>query len=1399
MIIFNTVIESQQRKEITMRSKTDIQRKIALAVAFSLISSTFPATIKASENNGFSVHSLTLQPGETTASINLNWYAPDTTTHAMVRIDGIVTGTTTTSALQLPTEVKPEKYTDGDKVVCKATVDGLEPDTSYTYQISNDGGETWSQEYTYRTPARDSFKFAFTSDPQIKENGEQNGKIPDGADGGWDSNPANNQTGWAKLMEVVAREGVSLMVSAGDQVEDQSWGKSSEYEAFFAPEEMTSIAFAPAVGNHDRHYMFADHFNLPNEMAISENGGEDTLEEVKTSFRGQNSGTSLSHGNYTQATDKEIENQSATNGVAPNEDGKYDYAERREMETKGNYYYLYNNILFVTLNTGAYPGGNDSEGTGVSSDADNAEAEAIIRNFDKTLTAAEEEYADQYDWLIVTHHKSTQTVAKHAADSDIENYVDAGFERIMEEHKVDFVLGGHDHVYSRSYVLDGEGQRASEALDHFHDPDGTIYLTGNCCSDMQYYTPFQSVDKSNNADYPVLANGEKGSLAYMQGQNTENPEDYLPVGNQEWNQEYSPSYAIFEVEGNAISVKVYNLDGDSENPSTKLIDTFTVTKNADGGEKTSGFSNEQASMAIEQIARYDASMTDADGGVMEIIDYNKQTGWAYAINGKTGMLTAIPIKTLEEKSTVDLLDGNDIDVKSLVSADGFVYGDMTSVAISPDGTMLAAAIQAEGYMDNGRIALFICKADGRLKLQEVIETGAQPDMVTFTPDGSKILVADEGEPREGYGADAIDPKGSVTIINIADRTTQTVDFTTYDSQRETLVEAGVVLKKGMNPSTDLEPEYITANNTHAYVALQEANAIAVLDLEAAVFTGIYSIGLEDYSTVAVDIDKKDETYEPKTYDSLRGIRMPDAISLVNINGTDYLLTANEGDSRSWESKESAYSNEAEVNFGKGKASPTGKITAENSGLSGKVVFFDTSGYDGLPDDKDYLFGGRSFTMFQITDNGLTEVFDSSNDFEALTAKYLPEYFNCSNDDLAVDDRSGKKGPEPETVTVGTVEDKTFAFVTLERIGGVMVYEISNPENINFVNYINSREFSSNVAGDNSPEGLKFISAADSPTGKALLMAACEVGGTVAVYEMNVQTKETDSDNDLEDDDSDDDDNDDSNSNSGNDADNAGNTGSSNGNSNSSSVKVTVTSKDSNITLSTSAISSEMINNVISTAASDTSLFVIGGSDCAVSLSAKLNGSSMVSFTEPVTVKISLSKAILNTINDTSKLTLALVTQNADGKTVLTKIGGNFDAAANTFTALIDQAGDYVLLEDSKIKKLELMAGSNVSTVNGVQTVSDVENIISNNRTLVPLRYISEILGAEVKWNHETKTVTMTIDGKSVSMTVDKKIEGYDVAPVIYKDRTMVPIRYISEQMGASVIWIPSSKKINITK
>ena len=405
------------------------------------------------------------------------------------------------------------------------------------------------------------------------------------------------------------------------------------------------------------------------------------------------------------------------------------------------------------------------------------------------------------------------------------------------------------------------------------------------------------------------------------------------------------------------------------------------------------------------------------------------------------------------------------------------------MAISPDGSKLAVAIQAENYADAGVVALFACKEDGSLELVSTAAVGVQPDMVTFA-DNDTILTADEGEPRTGASAD--DPRGSVSIVTIdgnGSLSSNSVYFDDFDNQRDTLTAAGVLVQKDTQPSTDFEPEYIAVSGGKAFVSLQEANAVAVLEIAAGRFTGVYPLGFQDYSATKVDLEKND-AIELKVYDNALGIRMPDGISVASIGGRTYLLTANEGDSRAdWPGLDNEF---------EGKISPTGDVS-----LDSKVVWFNATLWDGLDESKAYVFGGRSFSIYEVADNGLTLVYDSG--FEEFTAEKLPGNFNTSNDKISMDNRSGKKGPEPESVVTGTVDGKTYAFIALERIGGVMVYDVTDPAQAKFVNYINSREFEAEIQGDVSLEGLCFVPAAQRTDGKALLLTACEVSGALAVH------------------------------------------------------------------------------------------------------------------------------------------------------------------------------------------------------------------------------------------------------------------------------------------------------------
>lgn len=484
-----------------------------------------------------------------------------------------------------------------------------------------------------------------------------------------------------------------------------------------------------------------------------------------------------------------------------------------------------------------------------------------------------------------------------------------------------------------------------------------------------------------------------------------------------------------------------------------------------------------AALTLERTGQMSIGEANADGGVAEIVAYDTENQKAYVVDGQDGVLVKMDL--LADGS---LADPEEIQVKDLI--DGFAYGDMTSVSVDPATGNVAVALQNADFAAPGRVAVL----DSRGNLLDSYTVGAQPDMLTYTKDGGRILTANEGEPREGLGGGAADPAGSVSVIDVQAGIVKTAGFESFTA--EELLAEGVLLGKAdgqvIPPSLDLEPEYIAVNGegTKAYVTLQEANAIGVLDLETASFTAVKGLGFVDYSREENAADLiEDNAYAPKTYENTLGVRMPDGIGLYEVNGQTYLLTANEGDAREW----GDYENTDKTT-----------VTATDGTEAEKVETLLPEYVAGLEENTHYLLGGRSFSVF---DENLNLVYDSGNDFEEKTAGYLGEWFNCSNDDLERDSRSRKKGPEAESITQGRVGNNTYAFVALERVGGVMVYDITDPDAITYVNYINTRDFSGEIAGDVAPEGLCFVSANDSASGKPVLLAACEVSGTVAAYTM----------------------------------------------------------------------------------------------------------------------------------------------------------------------------------------------------------------------------------------------------------------------------------------------------------
>ena len=326
---------------------------------------------------------------------------------------------------------------------------------------------------------------------------------------------------------------------------------------------------------------------------------------------------------------------------------------------------------------------------------------------------------------------------------------------------------------------------------------------------------------------------------------------------------------------------------------------------------------------------------------------------------------------------------------------------------------------------------------------------------------------------------------------------RTLDFTGSDGKLN--LRPG----KSARLSLDAEPEYIavSGDSRTAYVTLQESNALAAVDLASGTVTSVRSLGLKDHSQAGngLDASDKDGKINIRSW-PVFGAYMPDALAAFEVGGQTYLISANEGDSRDYK----GFSDEVRV--GKLKldaaAFPNAAELQKDSALGRLTVSSVDADTDGDGDaDRLVASGARSASIWRASD--LSLVADTGDLFERKTAELTPASFNSDGTARSFDTRSDNKGPEPEGVAVGVVGGKTFAFVGLERVGGVMVLDVSSPAAPAYADYANflgsSTDPKSGEAGDLAPEGVLFIPAADSPSGQPLLVVSHEVSGSVTVY------------------------------------------------------------------------------------------------------------------------------------------------------------------------------------------------------------------------------------------------------------------------------------------------------------
>lgn len=465
-----------------------------------------------------------------------------------------------------------------------------------------------------------------------------------------------------------------------------------------------------------------------------------------------------------------------------------------------------------------------------------------------------------------------------------------------------------------------------------------------------------------------------------------------------------------------------------------------------------------------------------DEGASEIVAFDKQTQRLFVVNAQAG--------------TVDVLDASQ--PGALTKVGELSTPGANSVAVSHG--LVAVAEQADPKHENGTVSFFDAAT---LENLNTVTVGALPDMVTFTPNGKKVLVANEGEP-EGYEAGQVDPVGSVSVIDVtrgADRATvATAGFESFDA--DALRAEGVRISgPGATAAQDIEPEYIAIDKKGqtAYVTLQENNAMAIVDIKSGTVTDIVALGLKDHSVAGNGLDASDKDKKINIATGpVKGLYMPDGISTFEAKGKTYTVSANEGDAREYD----GWADEVRIKSLKLDPTvfPNAKDLQKDANLGRLNVVVDSPNTDGVYTEL-WSYGGRSITIRDAAGN---LVWDSGDALERMTAAFDPASFNGEGQEdgsFSFDDRSDNKGPEPEGVTTGKIGGRTYAFVGLERFSAIAVFDITNPASPTEAGIFRHE-------GDIAPEGLLFVPASDSPTHKPLLVVGNEVSGTTTVWQIN---------------------------------------------------------------------------------------------------------------------------------------------------------------------------------------------------------------------------------------------------------------------------------------------------------
>lgn len=448
---------------------------------------------------------------------------------------------------------------------------------------------------------------------------------------------------------------------------------------------------------------------------------------------------------------------------------------------------------------------------------------------------------------------------------------------------------------------------------------------------------------------------------------------------------------------------------------------------------------------------------------------------------------------------------------------------ISSVLADSRGFGVASVIPTGVTASNlGRIAIFSTSIGSILK---TLDVGYHPDSVTITPDGSKLVITNEGEFVSTAAEATFARPGSISVVDLSGVTSgnfassiaalSSSNVATYDFSAANL-GAGVSLT-GIRDNTllannagttalmaNIEPEYTTASNTKAFLTLQENNAIATFDFATGKFEKISSLGTITQTIDASDRDGTSNTPSININDVIKGLPMPDTITQFSRGSSTYLVTVNEGDARP-DNADIARANTAGLvdttDGGSGDLYYAGNVG--NTGIGRLNILKDMGNLDGDAGiEEPTMMGTRSFSIWNASTQEL--LFDSGSMIEQYVAANDPTTFNM-NDGLTAnfDTRSDDKGPEPEALAFGSIGGRDYIFVGAERQNGIFQFDITDFGNVTITNYFNTTTSTADSGGAFiSPESIAFLDAASNPTGQNLLIVGYEgtgSNGSIAVF------------------------------------------------------------------------------------------------------------------------------------------------------------------------------------------------------------------------------------------------------------------------------------------------------------